>query len=332
LIGFQNGGGGRADKPISDAQPPKGDAISRAPIRVAPLGRGGHLTIVGLPSRNGEGPPGWYGLSTVEAGRLHPFLRCPKRAGWCGDVLSVAWSRDGTGLAFSVTSVGGTAAFNGVHIVDLRARTERWQLTSDPGDPVDLEWSPDGSRLAFASDWSIYVLDTASFRLRPIPSVPGEFDSSPSWSPQGNRLVFAAKRDHRSSINLVDLDGSHRRLLAKGATAPAWSPDGTKIAYRSNCGGIKLITPAGNDVTPARSHSPCTTVGVTGAPVWSHDGKRIAIFAHKGSVLLQRSGTYVMDADGRNLALLTDANGTAGIGGAADAAWEPRVSAPGTNR
>jgi Tol biopolymer transport system component len=125
-------------------------------------------------------------------------------------VLSVAWPRDGTRLAFSVTSLGGTAQFNGVHIVSLRNGQDRWQLTSDPGDPVDLEWSPDGSRLAFASAGSIYVMDAASFRERRLATGSSRFDSSPSWSLQGTRLVFAEQRNHHSAVYLIDLDGSHR--------------------------------------------------------------------------------------------------------------------------
>ena len=64
--------------------------------------------MIGGPSDNGLGTPGWYDLSTVVRGRLHPFIRCEHDADWCGDVLSVAWARDGTRLAYSVTSFAGT--------------------------------------------------------------------------------------------------------------------------------------------------------------------------------------------------------------------------------
>ena len=155
-------------------------------------------------------------------------------------------------------------------------------------------------------------------------------DSSPSWSLQGTRLVFAEKRhNHHSSIYLIDPDGSHRRLLASGASAPAWSPDGTRIAFRSNCGGIKLITPAGKDVTPGTSRSPCKTIGVAGSPVWSPDGKKIAIIAARTLTPYRspdrRRGTYVMDVDSGHLAYLTSTDGRAkSYVKTADASWQPQ--------
>jgi Tol biopolymer transport system component len=226
-----------------------------------------------------------------------------------------------------VTSLGGTARFNGVHIVSLRTGQDRWQLAGGPA-PVDLEWSPDGSRLAFASAGSIYVMGAGNFQgWRVVSRSSGSFDSSPSWSVGGTRLVFAERRNHHSSIYLIDLGGSHRRLLAGSiassgdASAPAWSPDGSKIAYLSSCGGIKLITKGGKDVTPGRSHSPCKTIGLPGSPVWSPDGKKIAMFAAHAFV----PGTYVMDADGGHLARLTSADGR-GLSWvhSADASWQPQ--------
>jgi TolB protein len=276
--------------------------------------------MIGGPTDNGPGKPGWYDLSTVVRGRLHPFIRCEHKADWCGDVLSVAWARDGTRIAFSVTSVGGTAEFNGIHIVTLRTRQEFW--TQLLWGSENLEWSPDGSTLVFDASGSIYVLTVSSFRLKRLHTgtPDGALDFSPSWSADGTRLAFATKRQKHSSISVIDLDGSHRRLLATQASFPTWSPDGKTIAYRSPC-GIKLVTPGGKDKTPANPPFACIATGLPGQPIWSPDGKKIAILGAPSFT----PGTFVMDADGRHLRLLTHTTGrTFAPVGRGDASWQPQ--------
>jgi hypothetical protein len=320
IFGSGHGGGGARGPAARGGSPPSGGGNSDVTTSVAPVARPGQLTIVGLPSHNGEGLPGWYDLSTVVGGRLHPFIRCPHHVEWCGDVLSVAWARDGTRFAFTVTSLGGTAEFNGLHIVSLRQGRDFWTLvpTAELG-PENLEWSPDGSKLAFETAGSIYVSDVRSLRQRRLRTgTPlGAFDSSPSWSPDGTRIVFATRRRGRSSISVIDLGGSRRRLLAVGGSAPAWSPDGRTIAYRASC-GIKLVTPGGRDVTPARAGA-CHAIGIAGDPVWSPDGRKIAILGGRAFT----PGTFIMDAKGRHVTLLTLATGLA-LTRRADASWQPQ--------
>jgi dipeptidyl aminopeptidase/acylaminoacyl peptidase len=318
---FGSGHDGPVNRPTAEGGSPSGNrGHARVRIRIAPVARPGQLTMVGLPTHKGEAPPGWYELSTVVNGRLHPFLRCPYHEEYCGVVASVAWARDGTRIAFSITSVGGTTEFNGLHVVTLRTGQDFWMLV--PGDgwgPQHLEWSPDGSRIAFDSLGSIYVLDLSSLRVTELAGRPiGASDSSPSWSSDGRRLVLATEWAGSSSISVINTNGSHRRLLASGASAPSWSPDGRTIAYRARC-GIKLTTPSGKGMTPGSRTDPCHAIGVPGDPVWSPDGRKIAILHARPFT----RGTVVMDADGSNLRLLTHATGSRLPHGRPDASWQP---------
>jgi len=323
LAVFGPGHGGGAQRPTARGGGPGSGGQSGVTTGIAPVARPGQLTMIGVPSHNGQGTPGWYELSTVVRGRLHPFIRCEHKAGWCGEIASVAWARDGGRFAFSVTSLGGTAEFNGLHVVTLRTRRDFWTLVpSGDWGPKSLEWSPDGSKLAFDSSGSIYVLAVNGFRVRRLRTgtVDGAFDSSPSWSADGTRLVFATERHKHSSIYVINLDGSHRRVLASNASAPAWSPDGKTIAYRTRC-GIKLVTPGGKDMTPTNPRFPCHAIGLSGDPVWSPDGSKIVILGAPSFT----PGTFVIDADGRHLTLLTHATGRtlSPAGGRPEASWQP---------
>ncbi len=145
-------------------------------------------------------------------------------------------------------------------------------------------------------------------------------DASPSWSPGGKRLVYETNAAWEYSVRLRDrfvwvvgVDGKDRHLVARNAADPAWSPNGRMIAYRAFC-GIKLVTPAGRDVTPPTGARRCRAIGVAGQPVWSPDGRKIAIG--------NRRGVYVMNADGSNLSTLTLVDPT-GIFGFSRPTWQP---------
>lgn len=323
VFGWGHGGGAHRQT-ARDESPASG-----VRTRIASVARPGQLTIIGLPSPNGYAPDGWYDISTLVRGRLHPFIRCEHKAGWCGEVLSVAWAPDGMRLAFSVTSIGATGEFNGIHILNLRTRRDfwKWVPSGGLGDPENLDWSPDGSKLVFDSSGSIYVLTVNGFSVRRLQTGTPDraFDYSPSWSPDGKRLVFATERHDHSSISVINVGvpGSSRTLLATHASYPSWSPDGKTIAYRTSC-GIRLITPRGRNVTPANPPFVCHTIGLAGIPLWSPDGKKIVILGDPRFTFF-RPATFVMDRDGRHLRLLTQASGeTISALGRASASWQPR--------
>ena len=120
-------------------------------------------------------------------------------------------------------------------------------LTNDPGWDGLPDWSPDGLRIAFASDRNgnreIFVMDhdgenqtrlTVDLREPNFPRVQG--DQNPAWSPDGSRIGFDSDRKGHREVYVMDRDGQNPTRITHEQQAvhhPAWSPDGTRIAYVS---------------------------------------------------------------------------------------------------
>ena len=247
--------------------------------------RNGPLTLI-----NSAGGPG--GIDVVGpngfgrrlfAGAPRPFYA--NQPAQCVDIESVAWAPDGHRLALGCTSMGATA-YDGLYIADARTGASKIirPFRRLETDWTDLAWSPAGSTLAFVTRGDIALVRGDGSGYRILPTGTQGFDRSPTWSADGRRIAYAVRDGSRSVIYAVDLDGSHRKLVARQGAWPAWSPTERAIAYLSDC-GIRVVTPSG------KSLSRC--IGVKGGPVWSPDGRKIAMAMGKG--------IYTMDANGGSL-------------------------------
>lgn len=268
---------------------------------------------------------------------MRKLVDCPKTK--CPVLESFAWAPSGQLIAFSVAwePPGDSTDYEGIHILNLSTGADQrilragWRID-------DLAWSPDGSRLAYVTGNSRKIRLIAADGSSPSTAVETGIGtaSSPTWSSDGKRLAYALRRairrprktfpfpGSRRSVIISTLDhlrpdgsGGKRRLVAVDASAPAWSPDGTMLAVRSCHGiklGIKLLTPAGRNVTPHPGIRPCPAFGVAGRPVWSPDGRRIAVQTSHG--------IYTMNSNGTNLRRLTKL-GRLGRWGGPRPSWRP---------
>jgi Tol biopolymer transport system component len=107
--------------------------------------------------------------------------------------------------------------------------------------------------------------------------------------------------DQPEGVFLINPDGRNRRFVTKGLM-PAWSPDGSKLVYSKYIAdkgitGIFVISVDGKGERQLTAGTACgPRVCGDRDPDWSPDGRKI-IFA-------SGEPTYVMDADGRNQAML----------------------------
>ena len=106
----------------------------------------------------------------------------------------------------------------------------------------DLQFSPDGSRVAFVVTEPpkgerrarhIWLFEKESGAIRQF-TFSAKDESSPRWSPDGKQLAFLSNRDDQQQIYVMRADGGEAAAATKGKRSVhsfGWSPDGKQIAY-----------------------------------------------------------------------------------------------------
>jgi hypothetical protein len=154
------------------------------------------------------------------------------------------------------------------------------------------DWSPDGTKVAFASnqgndadDFDLWILDTEDGSTTPLTS--GSMsDGAPDWSPDGTQIAFGrGKPDENKDIWIVDVESGELEQVTEDDAdddAPDWSRT-NRIAFESNRAGgdydIYTLDPSGleTDVQPVTSNDWHDQF-----PDWSPDGQLIAYRSNPG--------------------------------------------------
>jgi len=177
---------------------------------------------------------------------------------------------------------------------------------------INPEWSPDGSRIVFATgtggDSEVHAMDPDGANRVTLYTA----GRSPVFSPDGTRIAYI---DNVNAIRIANADGSGVIPFTSPAgitfTTIDWSPDGTTIAARGEptAGGIRiyLVNVSTGVATPL--------VGGDGANYddleWSSDGGKV--FYHRNDNDLApptvSSDVWSINADGTGNTQLTTAVG-----------------------
>jgi TolB protein len=205
----------------------------------------------------------------------------------CNEVLCDLWivNADGTGLS---------------------------RLTDDGTGGLWSDWSPDGTKIAFAhgrptEGWtSAHGIDVINAdgmsRVELSP-----FGSHPDWSPDGTRIVFhnqcglpespdPCTGDSRWNLWVMNSDGTGLTQLTDFGSQPKWSPDGSKIAFKDSPEQVWIVNPNGTDLT---------RLADGWRPAWSPDGSKIAFtFYDRPCEVTLNCSINVMNVDGTGLTRL----------------------------
>lgn len=204
------------------------------------------------------------------------------------------WSPDGSMVAFVALRFEVDEVFSDLWVM----RADGSGKVRVAGNAEGLSWSPDGRRIAYASNLGglhIRIVNSdGSGDRRLTARTLSAFQ--PAWSPDGDRIAFVALNPNE--IMLVNPDGSGLENLTHGLgeeDSPAWSPDGGRLVFNS----VPRDQPLESEVAVMNRDGSgranlTNRPGFDLSPDWSPDGRRI-VFVRGDET---NDEIYVMNADG----------------------------------
>jgi Tol biopolymer transport system component len=170
------------------------------------------------------------------------------------------------------------------------------RLTTTAGLDEQASWSPDGTKIVFASarnnamgsGLDIYVMDSNGQNVTRLTTASGD-DTAPAWSPDGTKIAFQSKRDGNPEIYDMNANGSAQTRRTFNTTQdaePSWSPTnlagGQKIAFLSNRNGVMNVYVMTTNGTGQQQLT--STMQPDANPVWSPsaNGAKILFASKRG--------------------------------------------------
>jgi Tol biopolymer transport system component len=152
--------------------------------------------------------------------------------------------------AFSISRNGGRLAYESrlidmnVWTLDVAGRTPPQQVTQSTRIDYFGRFSPDGSRIVFASNqtgsFQIWICDRSGANAQMITHMDHGTSGAPVWSPDGKWIAFDSREGDNADLYKVAASGGPVIRLTDNPGAdvtPSWSRDGRSIYFSSTRSG-----------------------------------------------------------------------------------------------
>jgi len=231
-------------------------------------------------------------------------------------------------LAYRLTYTRAVGKQAQIYMLNRDASTD--QLTDEGFNNDESSWSPDGKRMTFVRDSSIFVRDDIGERKLTEAS-----GSSPHWSPDGTKIAYSFMGPNTTSngfLWLMDASGANQHTVfaadgpsklpsdCAGGFAGGWYPGGDRLLYRGyfTDGSVGICSVATDGTGPRTLFYDAATKKSAYSPAVSPDGTKIAFVVQDPDF----PRIYIANADGSNpQELLSEAASADGPAWSPDGLW-----------
>jgi len=200
----------------------------------------------------------WIYSHNLSTGERRAFAKFP------GLNTSGTVSPDGTRVAMILSKSGSPDLW--VCNIDGTGLT---QLTKTPEDESSPCWSPDGSKICFASKInerrSLVVVSSRGGPATRLRTDGVSNPSEPDWSPDGKTIVFTSQM---GSFNICTVpgEGGAADVITAGED-PSWAPNSRTVIFTKRAGGKRVLSLL--DVPTKRVKDTAQISGSRSQPSWA---------------------------------------------------------------